>query len=112
MRNLSFSQINVTIKNRSSGNSFVGIKYPFNVLGSLVLLLIFRKTKYVITIPGVIFLIFGVLLLLNDVYLWLFGWEDKVISNNVVIFLIILGIQFIAIGIVTNYLKRDRREKF
>jgi len=112
LRNLSFSQINVTIKNRSSGNSFVGIKYPFNVLGSLVLLLIFRKTKYVITIPGVIFLIFGVLLLLNDVYLWLFGWEDKVISNNIVIFLIILGIQFIAIGIVTNYLKRDRREKF
>ena len=26
LRNLSFSQINVTIKNRSSGNSFVGIK--------------------------------------------------------------------------------------
>ena len=112
LRKLSYSQINVTIKNRASGNSFVGIKYPFNVLASLVLLLVYRKTKYVITVPGVIILTVGILLFINDIYLWLSGSEDKVISNNIVIFMIILGIQFIAIGVITNYFKRENKKFF
>ena len=36
LRGLSYSEINVNIENRKSGKSFVGIRYPFNVVSSMI----------------------------------------------------------------------------
>ena len=108
LRDLSFSEVNVNIENRKSGKSFVGIRYPFNVISSMIALYIYRRTNKALIIPGMLFLLFSIILLVNDVGLWAKQLEDKVISNQITIFMFLIGSQFLSLGLVVEFLKKQK----
>ena len=108
LRNLTIQEIDVHITNRTRGKSFIGIKYPVNVFTSMFALSVYRKTTKLIIKPGFFVLLFALFLLLNDIYLWIRGMEEKVISNNVVLLLFFIGIQLMSIGLIIEFLKKQK----
>ncbi len=108
LRNLSYSEISVNIENRKSGKSFVGIRYPFNVVSSMIALYAYRRTNKLLTIPGIVILFFALLFLINDVLLWVKQIEEKVISNQITIFMFLIGTQLLSLGLITEFLKKQK----
>ena len=108
LRNLSYSEISVNIENRKSGKSFVGIRYPFNVVSSMIALYAYRRTNKLLTIPGIVILFFALLFLINDVLLWVKQIEEKVISNQITIFMFLIGTQLLSLGLITKFLKKQK----
>ncbi len=108
LRDLTYSEVDVNIKNREAGKSFIGIKYPFNVLSSMFLLLLYRKTVKFLIIPGLVFLLFAFLFFVNDVSLWIRQLEQKVISNEITILTFFLGVQFVSLGSIIELLKKQK----
>ena len=82
LRGLSYSEISVNIENRKSGKSFVGIRYPFNVVSSMIALYAYRRTNKLLTIPGIVILFFALLFLINDVLLWVKQIEEKLYQTR------------------------------
>ena len=68
----------------------------------------YRKTTKLIIKPGFFVLLSAVLLFLNDIFLWIRGIEDKIISNNVVLLLFFIGIQLMSIGLIIEFLKKQK----
>lgn len=107
-RNLNFVEQDVTIKNRESGKSFVGLRYPFNVISTLISLAFYRRAKQALIMPGVFSVFVGLILFINDFFLWALGEENKIITNNIIIFLVIMGIQLLSIGLLIEFLKKQK----
>jgi hypothetical protein len=40
--------------------------------------------------------------------LWIGGKEDKIISNNIVIFLVFIGLQMVSFGVIIEFLKKQK----
>jgi len=108
LRNLSYSEISVNIENRKSGKSFVGIRYPFKVVSSMIALYAYRRTNKLLTIPGIVILFFALLFLINDVLLWVKQIEEKVISNQITIFMFLIGTQLLSLGLIIEFLKKQK----
>ena len=108
LRNLSYSEISVNIENRKSGKSFVGIRYPFNVVSSMIALYAYRRTNKLLTIPGIVILFFALLFLINDVLLWVKQIEEKVISNQITNFMFLIGTQLLTLVLITEFLKKQK----
>jgi glycosyltransferase involved in cell wall biosynthesis len=108
LRGLDLMEIDVKIKNRKAGKSFIGIRYPVNVISSMVALILFRKSNKLLIAPGIIILLSGVFVFINDLVLWMGGKEDKIISNNIVIFLFFIGLQMISFGVIIEFLKKQK----
>jgi hypothetical protein len=108
LRGLDLMEIDVKIKNRKAGKSFIGIRYPVNVISSMVALILFRKSNKLLIAPGIIILLSGVFVFINDLVLWIGGKEDKIISNNIVIFLFFIGLQMVSFGVIIEFLKKQK----
>lgn len=108
LRGLNYSEVNVTIENRKSGKSFVGIRYPFNVISSMIGLIVYRRTNKILTIPGIVTLLAALFLLINDVFLWMRQIEEKIISNQITVLMFIIGTQLLSLGLVTEFLKKQK----
>ena len=108
LRNLKISEIDVNIKNRKAGKSFIGIRYPLNVIASMIALTIYRRTNSFLIFPGLLTMLAGGLLFLNDLILWISRFEEKIISNNVVLLTLFIGLQMISFGLVIEFLKKQK----
>jgi hypothetical protein len=74
----------------------------------MVALILFRKSNKLLIAPGIIILLSGVFVFINDLVLWMGGKEDKIISNNIVIFLFFIGLQMISFGVIIEFLKKQK----
>ena len=108
LRNLNIIEIDVKIKNRDAGKSFIGIRYPINVITSMIALAIYRRTNTFLIFPGLAIILAGGILFLNDLVLWIGGFEEKIISNNIVLLTLFTGLQMISFGVVIEFLKKQK----
>lgn len=108
LRNLNILEIDVKIKNRDAGKSFIGIRYPLNVITSMIALAIYRRTNTFLIFPGLAIILAGGILFLNDLILWIGGFEEKIISNNIVLLTLFIGLQMISFGVVIEFLKKQK----
>ena len=108
LRNLKILEIDVKIKNRDAGKSFIGIRYPLNVITSMIALAIYRRTNTFLIFPGLAIILAGGILFLNDLILWISGFEEKIISNNIVLLTLFIGLQMISFGVVIEFLKKQK----
>ena len=51
LRNLKIDEVDINLKQRSEGKSFIGIKYPIIVFGNLIGLYIYKRTLQTLIIP-------------------------------------------------------------
>ncbi len=110
LRNLNINEIDITITSRSVGRSFIGIKYPIIVISNLIALLVYRKTVRYLISPGLIIFIFGIILLIVNVVNWILGYKDTIIQDDLVILMIIVGIQLSITGFLLEIYKNQSRK--
>jgi len=105
LRDLKTHEVDINLNIRSSGKSFIGIKYPIIVTSNLIALYVYKKTVRMLIAPGIIFLIIGLIILLYDIFLWATGAKDQIISDQVLILFIIFGAQLSITGFLIEIFK-------
>tara|TARA_B100001250_G_C19816786_1_gene798883 strand:+ start:5673 stop:6578 length:906 start_codon:yes stop_codon:yes gene_type:complete len=110
LRNLNINEIDITITSRSVGKSFIGIKYPIIVISNLIALLVYRRTVRYLISPGLIIFIGGIVLLIINVTNWILGYKDTIISDDILILMIIVGIQLSITGFLLEIYKNQSRK--
>ena len=98
-------KFNINLNVRSSGVSFIGIKYPIIVTSNLIALYVYKKTVRTLIAPGIISLLIGLLILIYDVYLWATGVKDQIITDQILILFIIFGAQLSITGFLIEIFK-------
>ena len=107
LRNLQIAEVDITIENRSVGNSFIGIRYPVIVISNIIALLLFRRTMRYLIAPGLITLLSGILLLVINVINWITGDKQTIITDDILILLIIVGMQLAFTGFLLEIYKNQ-----
>ena len=105
LRNLKIDEVDINLKQRSEGKSFIGIKYPIIVFGNLIGLYIYKRTLQTLIIPGLIIFLIGFLIFVCNIALWILSIKDTIISDDIVFLFIILGAQLAITGFVINIFK-------
>ena len=105
LRNLKIDEVDINLKQRSEGKSFIGIKYPIIVFGNLIGLYIYKRTLQTLIIPGLITFLIGFLIFVYNIALWILSIKDTIISDDIVFLFIILGAQLAITGFVINIFK-------
>jgi len=107
LRNLNINEIDISITSRSIGKSFIGIKYPIIVISNLIALLIYRRTVRYLISPGLIIFLAGIVLLVINVINWILGYKDTIITDDILILMIIVGIQLSITGFLIEVYKNQ-----
>jgi|TARA_B110000444_G_scaffold260965_1_gene310200 glycosyltransferase involved in cell wall biosynthesis len=107
LRSLKIAEVDITIENRSVGNSFIGIKYPVIVISNIIALLLFRRTMRYLISPGLIIFLSGIILLLINVINWITGDKQTIITDDILILLIIVGMQLAFTGFLIEIYKNQ-----
>jgi len=105
LRNLKIGEVNIELKTRDTGESFIGIKYPIIVISNLIALYVYKKTVRVLVAPGIFSLLIGFLLLIYNIYLWLIGVKTQIISDQILILFIVFGAQLSITGFLIEIFK-------
>ena len=105
LRDLKIDEVDINLKQRSEGKSFIGIKYPIIVFGNLIGLYIYKRTLQTLIIPGLIIFLTGFLIFIYNIALWILSIKDTIISDDIVFLFIILGAQLAITGFVINIFK-------
>jgi len=105
LRNLKIDEVDINLKQRSEGKSFIGIKYPIIVFGNLIGLYIYKRTLQTLIIPGLIIFLTGFLIFIYNIALWILNIKDTIISDDILFLFIILGAQLAITGFIINIFK-------
>ena len=110
IRNLTINEVDITINSRSVGKSFIGLKYPIIVISNLIALLVYRRTVRYLISPGLIIFIGGIILLIINIVNWALGYKDTIISDDILILMIIVGIQLSITGFLLEIYKNQTKK--
>ena len=110
LRNLLISEVDITIETRSVGKSFIGIKYPIIVISNMIALLLYRRTVRYLISPGLIIFLIGLILLFINVFDWISGDKQTIITDDILILLIIVGIQVAFTGFLLEIYKNQSKK--
>ena len=105
LRDLKIDEVDINLKQRSEGKSFIGIKYPIIVFGNLIGLYIYKRTLQTLIIPGLIIFLTGFLIFIYNIALWILSIKDTIISDDILFLFIILGAQLAITGFIINIFK-------
>lgn len=108
LRNLSIGEVPVNLQQRSTGRSFIGIKYPLIVISNILMLTLYRTSVKFLLVPGILSLVFGVFLLFYDIYLWLTKQTELIVTNYVLFLFLIGGFQLVILSILFEFIKNRK----
>ena len=108
LRNLSIGEVPVNLLQRSTGRSFIGIKYPLIVISNILMLTLYRSSVKFLLVPGILSLVFGVFLLFYDIYLWLTKQTELIVTNYVLFLFLIGGFQLVILSILFEFIKNRK----
>lgn len=108
LRNLSIGEVPVNLQQRSTGKSFIGIKYPLIVISNILILTLYRSSVKFLLVPGILSLLFGVFLLFYDIYLWVTKQTELIVTNYVLFLFLIGGFQLVILSILFEFIKNRK----
>jgi glycosyltransferase involved in cell wall biosynthesis len=108
LRNLSIGEVPVNLQQRSTGRSFIGIKYPLIVISNILILTLYRSSVKFLLVPGILSLLFGVFLLFYDIYLWVTKQTELIVTNYVLFLFLIGGFQLVILSILFEFIKNRK----
>jgi glycosyltransferase involved in cell wall biosynthesis len=110
-KGMRFAQVPVVFHKRTTGKSFVSIKYPFKVLPQIVIALAGLKPMRVFAPIGLLFLLIGGLVFSWEIILWFMGKTHKpVIHVNAVLGFSLFGLQTLFFGILAELIVQLHRK--
>jgi len=108
LRNLSIGEVPVNLLQRSTGRSFIGIKYPLIVISNILILTLYRSSVKFLLVPGIFSLLFGVFLLFYDIYFWVTKQTEVIVTNYVLFLFLIGGFQLVILSILFEFIKNRK----
>lgn len=106
-----FDQVPVVFHKRTTGRSFVSLKYPFKVLPQIVIALAGLKPMRVFTPVALLFLLIGMFLFGLEMTLWFMGKTHKpIIHDSTILGLLLFGFQTLFFGILAELVVQFRRK--
>jgi len=108
LRNLSIGEVSVNLQQRSTGRSFIGIKYPLIVISNILMLTLYRSSVKFLLVPGIFSLLFGVFLLFYDIYFWVTKQTEVIVTNYVLFLFLIGGFQLVILSILFEFIKNRK----
>ncbi len=108
LRNLYVGEVEVTLLQRSTGRSFIGIKYPLIVISNILILTLYRSSVKFLLVPGILGLLFGSVLLIYDIFLWVTQRSDFIITNYILFLFLIGGFQLVILSILFEFIKNKK----
>ena len=110
-KNLRFSHIDVHFTKRITGKSFITLKYPFQVLPQILMVLMSVRPMRVFFPIGSLFFLAGSLIFLFQIYYWIIGANDRPVNNvNLVTGLVFFGLHTIFFGILAELIVQRTRK--
>jgi len=109
-KGMRFSQVDVSFRPRTSGQSFISLKYPFIALSQILIILAMYAPMRVFGRFGLLSGLAGTALFLVELVLYFLGLADKPVGNvNLVLGLVILGSQSLCFGIIAELIRQQRK---
>ncbi len=108
LRKLVVGEVEVTLLQRSTGRSFIGIKYPLIVISNILILTLYRSSVKFLLVPGILGLLLGSFLLIYDIFLWATRRSDLIITNYVLFLFLIGGFQLVILSILFEFIKNKK----
>jgi len=109
-KGMRFEHVPVTFKRRRTGRSFITLRYPFNVLGQMVLVLVGVRPMKVFAPIGLACIGMAAAVFLWQFAGWLFGDAVKPVRNvNFVLGSGLFGLQTLFFGLLAELIVRRNR---
>jgi glycosyltransferase involved in cell wall biosynthesis len=107
-----FAHVPVTFRRRTTGKSFISMKYPLKVIPQLILVVISIKPMKIFLPVGLFFLIGATGIFSVELVLWFLGKTIKpVLHVNAVLGLAFFGLQTFFFGLLAELIVRTRRRQ-
>jgi glycosyltransferase involved in cell wall biosynthesis len=111
-KGMRFAHVPVSFRRRTTGRSFVSLKYPFKVLPQLLMVLISVKPFKIFGPIGGVFLAAAVLIAVLEMALWLSGHLTKPIEHvNFVMGFGLFGLQTLFFGLLAELIVRQNKRQ-
>lgn len=106
-----FAHVPASFRKRTTGASFVSMRYPFKVLPQLVLVIISIRPMKIFLPIGFLFLLFAGGLFSIELVLWFLGKTIKpVLHVNLVLGLTFFGLQTFFFGLLAELIVRTKKK--
>lgn len=108
-KSMRFAHVSVTFRKRTSGKSFISLKYPFKVLPQIVMVLVGVRPLRVFGPIGLMFLIGGILIFCWDFTMWLLNENLKPAQHvNAIMGMSFFGLQTLFFGLLADLIVRTK----
>nr|CRH08050.1 Putative GT2 : distantly related to GDP-Man: Dol-P b-mannosyltransferase [Candidatus Magnetococcus massalia] len=102
-KGMRFEHVSVAFRERTTGRSFVSLRYPFKVLPQIFLVLVAVRPLKIFGPIGGLFFMLGLLLGIWEMGQWIFGVTEKpIVHVNAVMGFTLFGLQTLFFGILAH----------
>jgi hypothetical protein len=106
-----FAHVSVTFRARTSGKSFVSLKYPIKVLPQILMVLLGVKPMRVFGPIGFVFLLLATAIFVIEFGAWLTGGAPKpIVHVNALLGCLTLGLHALFFGALADLIVRLNRK--
>lgn len=111
-KGMRFAHVSVAFRRRITGKSFVSLRYPFNVLYQIVLVLISVHPMRIFGTFGILSLFAAAAIFTVEICLFFAGHLDKPVSHvNAVLGLLFFGLQTLFFGFLAELIVRNNLDR-
>jgi hypothetical protein len=109
-KHMRFAHVSVAFRSRTTGKSFISLKYPFKVIPQILLVLASVRPLRIFVPIGLSFCLFGSLLFVVQLFNWFFGDGIKPVENaNLVLGSVLFGLQTVFFGVLAQLIVQTRK---
>ncbi len=109
-KGMRFAHVDISFRKRTTGKSFVTLKYPARVLPQILIVLAAARPMRVFVPVGLFFITLGGLVFVVQFFQWLFGDAGRPVENvNLVLGAVLFGVQTLFFGILAELIVQRRR---
>jgi glycosyltransferase involved in cell wall biosynthesis len=106
-----FAHVPVTFRKRTTGESFISLKYPFKVLPQLVLVIISIRPMKIFLPAGLLFLLSAGTIFTIELVFWFLDKAVKPVQHaNLVLGLAFFGLQTFFFGLLAELIVRTKKK--
>lgn len=109
-KHMRFAQVPVAFNARTTGKSFVSLKYPLKVLPQIAFVIVSVKPMKAFVPVGLGFIALALVVFTVQISQWLFGAAERPVENvNLVLGSFLFGMQTVFIGVLAQLIVQMRR---
>jgi glycosyltransferase involved in cell wall biosynthesis len=109
LKGMRFTQVSVSFNRRRTGSSFVSLRYPYQVLRQIVLVIAMTRPMKIFGTAGVLFLLLAVGVFVWQLSAWLLGYSTRPVENvNLVLGSGLFGLQLLFFGVLAKLIVLTR----